>query len=47
MSEPSDPIVERRARIRRFVGVAQRAGYGAMAVAVATPAACQELAIPA
>ncbi len=34
MSEPSDPIVERRARIRRFVGIAQRVGYGAMGVAV-------------
>ena len=34
MSESLDPIVERRARIRRFVGVAQRVGYGAMALAV-------------
>jgi hypothetical protein len=34
VSEPSDPIVERRARIRRFVGIAQRVGYGAMALAV-------------
>jgi hypothetical protein len=34
VSEPSDPIVERRARIRRFVGVAQRVGYSAMALAV-------------
>ena len=29
-----DPIVARRARIRRFVGVAQRVGYGALGVAV-------------
>ena len=34
MSEPLDPILERRARIRRFVSVAQRLGYGAMLLAV-------------
>jgi hypothetical protein len=30
----SDPILVRRARIRRFVALAQRVGYGAMAAAV-------------
>ena len=34
MSGAPDPIVERRARIRRLVGIGQRAGYGAMGVAV-------------
>lgn len=28
-----DPILERRARIRRFVGLAQQIGYGAMGLA--------------
>ena len=34
MSAASDPIVARRARIRRVVRVAQRVGYGAMGLAV-------------
>lgn len=34
MSASLDPIVARRARIRRFVRMAQRVGYGAMALAV-------------
>ena len=34
MTPPPDPILVRRARIRRVVTVAQRAGYGAMALAV-------------
>jgi hypothetical protein len=29
-----DPILERRARIRRLVSIGQRVGYGAMALAV-------------
>jgi hypothetical protein len=29
-----DPILERRARIRRFVSIAQRIGYGSMGLAV-------------
>ncbi len=33
MSEPPDPVLERRARIRRWVTVGQRAGYGLYAVA--------------
>jgi hypothetical protein len=34
VSETHDPIVARRARIRRLVTIAQRLGYGAMALAV-------------
>ena len=34
MTPPSDPILVRRARIRRVVTVAPRVGYGAMAAAV-------------
>ena len=34
MTAPTDPILVRRARIRRVVTIAQRVGYGAMAVAV-------------
>jgi hypothetical protein len=34
VSEASDPILERRSRIRRFVEIAQRVGYSAMAFAV-------------
>jgi hypothetical protein len=34
VTPPSDPILVRRARIRRVVTLAQRFGYGAMAVAV-------------
>ena len=34
VNERSDPILERRARIRRFVAVAQRFGYGAMLLAI-------------
>jgi hypothetical protein len=34
VSAPLDPIVARRARIRRLVRVAQRFGYGAMGLAV-------------
>jgi len=29
-----DPVLERRARIRRLVSIGQRVGYGAMALAV-------------
>lgn len=29
-----DPVLERRARIRRLVAIGQRVGYGAMALAV-------------
>lgn len=36
VSNPTDPVVERRARIARFVQIAQRIGYGAMLVAVVT-----------
>ena len=32
-SEP-DPVLERRARIRRFVSIAQRVGYASMGLAV-------------
>jgi hypothetical protein len=32
-SDP-DPVLERRARIRRLVSIGQRVGYGAMALAV-------------
>jgi hypothetical protein len=35
VTPPPDPILVRRARIRRVVSVAQRVGYGAMALAVA------------
>ena len=34
MSETPDPILARRARIRRLVAIAQRLGYGAMVLAV-------------
>jgi hypothetical protein len=34
VSEPSDPILQQRARIRHFVAVAQRCGYGAMLLAI-------------
>jgi len=34
VTPPSDPILIRRARIRRAVTLAQRIGYGAMAAAV-------------
>ena len=34
MSEPSDPIREQRARIRHYVMLAQRCGYGAMVLAI-------------
>lgn len=34
MTGDRDPILERRARIRRFVSIAQRFGYGAMGLAV-------------
>lgn len=34
MTGEHDPILERRARIRRFVSIAQRVGYGSMGVAV-------------
>jgi hypothetical protein len=30
----NDPVLERRARIRRLVSIGQRVGYGAMALAV-------------
>ena len=34
MTGDHDPILERRARIRRLVSIGQRVGYGAMALAV-------------
>lgn len=34
MTADPDPILERRARIRRLVSIGQRVGYGAMALAV-------------
>ncbi len=34
MTGEPDPILERRARLRRVVSVGQRVGYGAMVVAV-------------
>jgi len=34
VSEPSDPILEQRARIRHYVALAQRCGYGAMVLAI-------------
>ena len=34
MTPPTDPILVRRARIRRVVTIAQRVGYGAMAAAI-------------
>jgi len=34
VSAPPDPILERRARIRRVVRIAQRAGYAAMGLAI-------------
>jgi hypothetical protein len=35
VNEPFDPILQRRARIRHVVAVAQRFGYGAMLLAIA------------
>jgi NADH:ubiquinone oxidoreductase subunit 6 (subunit J) len=34
VSEPSDPILQQRARIRHYVVLAQRVGYGAMVLAI-------------
>ena len=34
MTGDHDPILERRARIRRLVAIGQRVGYGAMGLAV-------------
>ena len=34
MTPPTDPILVRRARIRRVVTIAQRFGYGALAAAI-------------
>lgn len=34
MSEHSDPILQQRARIRHYVVLAQRVGYGAMVLAI-------------
>lgn len=34
MTGDHDPILERRARIRRLVSIGQRVGYGAMGLAV-------------
>jgi NADH:ubiquinone oxidoreductase subunit 6 (subunit J) len=34
VSEPSDPILQQRARIRHYVVMAQRCGYGAMVLAI-------------
>ena len=34
MTGDGDPILERRARIRRLVSIGQRIGYGAMGLAV-------------
>lgn len=34
MSANPDPVLERRARIARFVKVAQRVGYGALLLAI-------------
>jgi hypothetical protein len=34
VSEQPDPVLERRARIARFVGIAQRVGYAALLVAI-------------
>lgn len=34
VSTPTDPVLERRARIARFVKIAQRIGYAALLVAI-------------
>ncbi len=34
VSDPTDPVIAQRARIARFVKIAQRIGYGAMLVAI-------------
>jgi len=34
VTSEADPVLERRARIRRFVSIAQRVGYASMGLAV-------------
>ena len=47
MSGAPDPIVERRARIRRLVAIGQRAGYGAMGVATSYAVLAYIVLVPA
>lgn len=46
MTGEHDPILELRARIRRFVSIAQRVGYAAMGVAVVAFAIGAALGFP-
>ena len=46
MIEEPDPILERRARIRRFVSIGQRVGYSAMVLAVVVFAVGAALGFP-